>query len=423
MGIINKFKLKIGKHIIIDYAVTFGVEFIILVISILLFRIVNIRFETLGFSEFTISKRLIGFLMPLLMLGLGVSLPKFLPLESKQKQLQIHYTAVIIVTMLLVLGSILFLFFPDYCSSMVFGDAFHKKMIFANLLFVYSLMLHACVYNFFRGQFNFKMSGLVQLINLGVLPLICCYFADNMLDYFIVLSVSTIIFLSIINLLQIPLLNFKNLFFKENFIKLTNYGLQRMPGDVVLGLFIALPTFIATNYFSIIEAGNIAFCISLFNIIIAFMSPINIILLPKASKIVFDKDFVQLKRIGGKLLALALSIGIFSIIAINFLAEFVLNIFSISAENNTALYLKIVFTGVIGYSVFSIIRSIIDAFYAKAKNTVNISISFIFFIVSLFTLKFLGIFTLTNTLIVFSISINFLGIITYYSLLKINKLV
>ena len=153
------------------------------------------------------------------------------------------------------------------------------------------------------------------------------------------------------------------------------------------------------------------------------MSPINIILLPKASKIVFDKDFVQLKRIGGKLLALALSIGIFSIIAINFLAEFVLNIFSISAENNTALYLKIVFTGVIGYSVFSIIRSIIDAFYAKAKNTVNISISFIFFIVSLFTIKFLDIFTLTNTLIVFSISINFLGIITYYSLLKINKLV
>jgi O-antigen/teichoic acid export membrane protein len=218
-------------------------------------------------------------------------------------------------------------------------------------------------------------------------------------------------------------LNFKNLFFKENFIKLTNYGLQRMPGDVVLGLFIALPTFIATNYFSIIEAGNIAFCISLFNIIIAFMSPINIILLPKASKIVFYKDFVQLKRIGGKLLALALSIGIFSIIAINFLAEFVLNIFSISAENNTALYLKIVFTGVIGYSVFSIIRSIIDAFYAKAKNTVNISISFIFFIVSLFTLKFLGIFTLTNTLIVFSISINFLGVITYYSLVKINKLV
>lgn len=422
MGLVSKIKSNIKNRNLLDYAMTFGVEFLILVISIALFKLINIRFETIGFSEFTISKRLVGFLMPLLMIGLGVSLPKFLPLETSEKQLKIHYTAIIIISSLFIICCLMVLIFPGFYSQLVFGSPFHKKLIFANLLFVYSLMAHACVYNFFRGKFNFKASSLIQLLNLGILPLVCCFFTHNILNYFILLSVLTLLFLVIISIKYIPFIKLTLTDWKVCFIMLTQYGIQRMPGDVILGLFLALPTFIASNYFSIIEAGSIAFCLSLFNIIIAFMSPINIILLPKASKIVFDKDFVQLKEISGKLLTLSLAVGVASVIGILILAEYILLFFKVKDLVETAVFLKIIFTGVIGYSVFSIIRSIIDAFYAQARNTLNILIAFLAFVFFIFTLNFMNIFTLKNTVIVFSISINLLGVITYYSLVKINKL-
>ena len=89
-------------------------------------------------------------------------------------------------------------------------------------------------------------------------------------QYFLLLGGFTLFLLLIVNLFYIPLLKLSVADFVSCAKKLINYGIQRMPGDVVLGLFFAVPTFIASNYFSLTIAGNIAFCLSMFNIIIAF---------------------------------------------------------------------------------------------------------------------------------------------------------
>ena len=141
-------------------------------------------------------------------------------------------------------------------------------------------------------------------------------FVDDIYHYFLCLSILTLFLLLVVNALAIPFLILSLEEFKSGFKKLMTYGVQRMPGDVILGLFFALPTFIAANYFSLIVAGNIAFCISLFNIIIALMSPVNIILLPEASKIVSEKNFTLLKNISAKLLLLSLALGIFSFLVV-----------------------------------------------------------------------------------------------------------
>lgn len=282
-------------------------------------------------------------------------------------------------------------------------------------------MLHACIYNYFRGKFNYKISSLIQFINLGLLPIIVAFFANSILQYFLYLSTSTIVVLVFINIKFIPILKLSLATFTNTSKRLFNYGIQRMPGDVFLGLFTAIPTFIASNYFSLTIAGNISFSLSLFNIVIALMSPVNIILLPEASKIVHEKNFSLLKSISSKLLLLSVGIGLVSLITIYFFGENILVLFNVTNYVETNRFLIIIFAGVIGYSIFSVIRSVIDAYYVRARTSVIIILSFVIFIVFLLILKSLDLFTVENTLICFSICINILGLLTYYSLTKIYK--
>ncbi len=413
---------SLSRDRLINYAFTFGFEFLIMIISVILFKIINLKFLEIGFSEYTVNKRLVSFLMPLLMMGMGVSLPKFLSIESEKKQLEIHYSAIVIVSVLFLFSLLLGFGLSEQFSQMVFGDVHHEKMCLVILFYVFSLMIHACVYNYFRGKFKFKTSSFLQLLNIGVLPLITYFFADDIYHYFLYLSVFTLTLLIVVNLLWIPLLKLSVEDFKSSFKKLMTYGIQRMPGDVVLGLFFALPTFIASNYFSLIIAGNIAFCISLFNIIIALMSPVNIILLPEASKIVSEKNFSLLKSISTKLLVLSLGLGVFSFLVIFLFGDFILELFSVTNVKEVSLMLMIVFFGVIGYSVFSVIRSIVDAYYETAKVSFNIIFAFCSFLLFLFALQLFNVFTINNTLRVFSLSVNILGLLTCLSLFKIYKL-
>lgn len=404
-----------------SYAITFGIEFLIMFISVILFKIVALKFSDIGFAEFSINKRLVGFLTPLMMMGMGVSLPKFLPIENEQKQLEIHYSALVIVTSLFLFVLIIFFSMSAYISKLAFGDYNHEKMCLASLVYVYSLMGHACLYNFFRGKFNFNISSLLQLINLGILPLLTYFLADNIFHYFLFLSIETIILLLIINIRFIPFVRIKISDYVLTIKKIVAYGIKRMPGDVVLGLFLAIPAFIASNYFSITIAGNIAFCLSLLNIVIALMSPVNIILLPKASKIVHEKNFDLLKEISSKLLLVSIGIGIIMFGIISFFGENILVLFSVKNHAEANVFLNIVFTSVIGYSLFSVIRSIIDAYHEKARVTTIIVTSFIFFVISIFVLKYCNLFSIRAILIAFAVSVNILGLLTYFSLTRIYK--
>ena len=404
-----------------NYVITFGIEFVIMVISVLLFKIVKVKFEDVGFAEFSINKRLVGFMAPLMMMGMGVSLPKFLPNEDDKGQLEIHYSALMIVTSLFVISLLLFTLLSGLFSKLVFGDYQHRTLFGAALLYVYSLMCHACLYNFFRGKFKFGISSLIQLVNLGLLPLLTYFVATSMLNYFLILSISTLVFLSLINFFFIPIRFFPIQRYVLTIKRMVSYGVQRMPGDVLLGLFLAIPTFIASNYFTLSVGGTIAFSLSLFNIVIALMSPVNIILLPKASKMVHEKNYVLLRSISYQLLFASIGIGVAVMLVVAFFGQFILQLFNVNNIAEASVLLKIIFAGIIGFSVFSVIRSIIDAYYDRARVTSIIVVAFLFFLLSLGILTALHLFTIQNVLVVFVISINMLGLLTFLSLMSILK--
>jgi len=67
-----------------NYVITFGTEIFILILSFVIFRIANERMSDISFSEYTLSRRNISFLQPLLMIGLGVAVPRYVSIYLKE---------------------------------------------------------------------------------------------------------------------------------------------------------------------------------------------------------------------------------------------------------------------------------------------------------------------------------------------------
>jgi O-antigen/teichoic acid export membrane protein len=151
------------------------------------------------------------------------------------------------------------------------------------------------------------------------------------------------------------------------------------------------------------------------------MSPVNIILLPKASKMVHEKNYVLLRSISYQLLFASIGIGVAVMLVVAFFGQFILQLFNVNNIAEASVLLKIIFAGIIGFSVFSVIRSIIDAYDDRARVTSIIVLAFLFFLLSLGLLTVLHLFTIQNVLVVFVISINMLGLLTFLSLVSILK--
>jgi O-antigen/teichoic acid export membrane protein len=404
-----------------NYVVIFAIEFIIMFVGIALFKLVNMKMGDISFAEFTINKRFIAFLTPLLMVGMGVAIPKYSSSQSEDTKVNIYYTAIIVLTTLFTAFLVLSYVFKGSLSNLVFGDKEHSTMIIAVLFYAYSLIIHACIYNYFRSKFYFAAAGAIQLINLGIWPIVVLLFSNNILIYFMLLSICSIVTVVITHIIFIPVKKISQIDIKSNFYTLFTYGIKRVPGDIILGLFLSVPVFIISNNYGLAQAGSVAFCISLFNITIAITSPINILILPEASKIVSENNIALLSSMKNKLLTIALLMSIGVGFGVFLFGDVVLQLFSIPNPSESFYYLKFIFSGILGYSIFSLLRSVVDAFYSSARISNLIVISFLFFISLSTVFHFLSMFTIANILLAFTVSINLLGLLTFVSVYKIKS--
>jgi O-antigen/teichoic acid export membrane protein len=346
--------------------------------------------------------------------------PKFIALEETTNgKKQIQYTAQILLTIIFISSLIISILFGKYISKLVFGSYDEGLLILSCLTYFFSLMIHTCVYNYFRGSGNYKLSSLMQFINLAVLPLIVYFIAQSIMSFYLWLALFTFLFAMIVQVIviggvAISINRVKSI--SNSFVK---YGSKRVWGDVVFALFSSVPAFIAANLFSLTEAGTVAFCISLLNIIIAVMSPVNIILLPEAAKIVQQHDYVKLKSITQKMSLVSFLLGISSFVAVWLFGRQLLHIFNVKDIDTAKVYLLIIFSSVIGFSFYSVIRSIIDAYYPTARNGRNVIFSFAFFLLLFAICKYFEQNSIQMLLICFSAGLNLLGVLTYFSVRKI----
>jgi len=68
-----------------DYIITFIAEFIIRGMGILVYKFAATFLGKEGFSQYALSRRKISFILPLLLMGLGVGIPRYIAFSHSSK--------------------------------------------------------------------------------------------------------------------------------------------------------------------------------------------------------------------------------------------------------------------------------------------------------------------------------------------------
>lgn len=377
-----------------DYIITFITEFFILLSGILVFKFAAIMLGKEGFSEYALSRKTVSLIQPALLIGLGVGIPRFIAFAKSESNHKSDGYFISGVSFLIFIG-LFFIFvmniFRDNFAFLLFGSSGYYYLIFPLSLMLFGLVLHSSCYAYFRGNLLMMKANLLQFINSAVIP-ITVFFIGVSLQQVLFFSGLLWILISfgfLVMILKNIDYNCKDYF--PHLKELLSYGIQRLPGDFCMAALISLPAILTAHIAGVTQAGYVAFGISILMMSGAFFAPIGLILLPKASQLIANKEYSLLKHHILKLLKITVISTIFSVLFFEIFADAIIHLYLGEGFSDMAFTARIIFISAIAFTIYVSMRSVIDAYYVRAKNTINIFYSMlIFMLFSVITILFVN---------------------------------
>lgn len=406
-----------------DYIFTFISEFAVLAVGILVYRL---AVDFLGEDEFSIyalSKRTVFFIQPALLLGLGIGIPRYMAYsdsENDRNKSDGYFIGgiVILVISTLAFTSIFFAFKLKW-AFLLFGDIKFAYLILPINIMILGLVVHLSCYSYFRGRLLMAKANIMQLINLGTVPVVAVIYGHTTDEVLTIMGVSWLL-ISFVFLLYIV----KGLQWDINIYQSTkeifSFGVQRVPGDFGLAALLALPAIITAHLSGVKEAGYVAFATSLFNMAGSAFAPVGLILLPKASQLIAEGDMQTLKHYMRRLIKISLILSLTGLILFEIFADKIIDIYLGRNFFDLVLIARTVMIGSVAYVIYVSLKSIIDAYYKKAVNTRNILLSLALFLgLSALTIFRTG--GYINIAVSFITAIFLLGALTAWEIVKITQ--
>ena len=369
-------------ELISEYGVTFATEFAVLGCQLLTYKLAAHKLGQQGFSEYAVARRVISLLYPIPLLGLGVGLPRYIAHATgagNPRAMRYFGTAFWCVIVALLLCTLLMNGFRGGFAYLFFASQDYVSLVFPLNLLLIGLTLHALVYGYFRGRLAMKSANILQLINLGLVPLIS-FFVFSSSVRAVLISLGTMTMLSAcLALATTPLLRVGVGMSETK--ELLGYGLQRVSGDFIHMALFTLPVTFVTHWHGVKEAGFMAFSISFLSMVGSVFTPIGLVLLPKASKMLAEQNHHELNlhifRIGAITIAAATAFTLF----FEFFAAVVIRVYLGQGFEAVVAMVRVVGFAILPFCLYCVLRSLIDAFYTKGVNMINNGIAFIVFLI------------------------------------------
>lgn len=359
-----------------NYVVTFGTEMTIMILGFLVFRIANQQFDEYGFSEYSILRRTVSFLLPLMMIGLGVSIPRYISLEPNRNSYFFSGLTWIVLSGILLLGVLGI--GRSFFSDVFFGSKKYVDFIIPMGILLITYGLHAVIYGFLRGKLNIYLANFIQFINVGVIPLTVLFIAEDVLELIFLNAVSLFVSCVIVVFIVFRKYNIvtSKKLIKEDSIVLLRYGLPRVLGDFALLAILTLPTYIILEMDDdILIGGDVAYCITLLNLVGAAFSPISLVLLPEIASFLNQQRRDLIEKRFKIFVVICLVLTTMGYLLFYFFTPFFLQILlGGNYRTNLIDYARIVLLGSFGYGLYIILRSFLDAIHVRATNAYNLLI-------------------------------------------------
>lgn len=408
------------------YIVTYLTEFSLLAAGILVYRFAYDLPGDTDFASYSLVRRNLSFFMPLMFLGLAVGIPRFVSFNlgdnKKNGGFFMAGTIILLVSVVIICSALII--FKGTMAELLFGDRNFSYLIYPFVTLIIGIAMHSLAYSYLRGLMQMNTANALQFINLGI-GVVAAFFLSHQLTEVIYFTGFFWIFTASIFMIYI----YRNISFNKkeliaNGQELFKYSIARVPGDMAMAALFSLPSLFITHYFGIIPAGYLAFGITLLNMAGAAFSPVSLLLLPKISKLASEKKYRVVFSNTDKIILVTLLLSVVVITIFEFFATPIIHLYLKGASAELINTARIVALGIPGYTIYIVLRSVLDALHVKAVNSRNLLISFIFYCLSigiLFLLNFDEHTKIYLNIWMFSASLTLLGILTYFDLLKSKK--
>ncbi|MEW6556120.1 MAG: lipopolysaccharide biosynthesis protein [Elusimicrobiota bacterium] len=420
-----RFKIR---PILKDISFTFITEAIILLTFFVIYRLVAKNFGPKGIGEYTLIRRIVGFLSPILLLGIGIGMPRYIAISKDEKQRSAYIktgaSIVIIFTFIFLLFANLF---KIQFTKIFFRFPYYVNFVLPSSFFIFGFVSHTLLYSYFRGRLLIKTLNCFQIINIALVPLLILLFIKTIR----IAGLISLIGISNIVITGIFFMFFINEFFihgekgqlRECLKELVSYSFPRVFGDFAFFGLLSLGPIIAVHFVSIQEVGYLSISQSLLSAAGSAMAPLGIIILPKVSSLIREGREKTIKENLVFFLASIFHLSIFVSIQLIIFADFIVKYWLGADFLDAVPVLRSIFVSIMFFVFYIGMRNILDAVAIKPLNTINLFVSLGIFLLS--TPMLLCIFKffvpIVNLGIAFSFSVICLGILTYFPIIKINQ--
>jgi O-antigen/teichoic acid export membrane protein len=404
---------------------TFITQGITLITLVFVYRLIAQRLGPEGVGEYSLIKRVVGFLEPILLLGLGVGISRYVAMSRDKEERNLYVKSGTLVVVPLVFFFLLFMnLFKEYFVKVFFGSADYIYLILPLSFLLIGSITHGLVYSYFRGRFLVKVFNSLQIANLTLVPLVSLLFLKNITVEKLITSIGIITsvtsFVFFLFFAKEFFVRVEKQEFKNSIKKLFCYSLPRIPADFALvGLF-SLGPIIAAHLVSIQEVGYLSVGQSLVNIIGVAIAPLGLILLPKISNLTMAGKEKIIKENLNLFIPALIQCSVFFCFQSIIFADSIIKFWLGSDFLNAVPIMRIVFISLAFHPFYVGMRSVLDAIEIKPLNTINLLSSLFVF---LFIAGVLLLFNFFPTIISLSIALSSglfcLGILTYISIRKI----
>jgi O-antigen/teichoic acid export membrane protein len=365
------------------YAPTFLTEFVVMASQILLFKLASHYFGKTGFSEYALARRTFSLLFPLPLLGMAVGLPRYIGVTNgrgDRNGASRYYKATMwcVAGTALSCGMLVNLFSKPF-AYIFFGDSAYRYLAFPLSLMILGQCLHTVICGYFRGHMMLNRANALQIINLAIVPIIC----------FIAFEQSLVRVLDAIGLFTtlvaaVGIVLTSGWAVVENNWKETKelfwYGIQRVPGDFILVALFTLPATFVAHLKGIQEAGFVAFGISVVSIIGAVFAPVGLVLLPKATLMLAEGSRPELRHHLRMMLRITIGLSVIIVTLISIWMPNLIQLYLGAGYGQVVPIARVLILGALPYSVYLVLRNIVDAYHKFGVTAAILSCGFATFL-------------------------------------------
>ena len=361
-------------------------EVLVTLAGIVLLSLAASMLGPVGFGEYAISRRAVGLMYLPLVMGLGIAAPRYiaiartgsLPGYTEGSFATATLTAGLVPPLLVVL---LLNVTPSWSAALLFGTSSMSALVPPATLALAGIALHGMVYAVYRGRSEMGLANLLQLVNVGVVPLAAFGLAERTAGAVLAATGTGWLAVSgagLVHVVYRERARWTGLTaMKRHLDLLLRFGIPRIPGEFALVGIFALPALIAVRAHGVEAAGQFSAALSVLVMLSGAFAPVGLVLLPRASAQVATGDITGLRRLvlrilaGGILLA-AIGVTVGELVIPRFIDWY----FGPAFQPAVPIF-RVCLLGAIPHAVYILMRSILDALDVKALNSRNLIIALV----------------------------------------------